>query len=288
MLPDKSTLIEDRYILNMMVKYKLLGERAAGDRHIDTAAPIYESVSEKMRQGYRIFAFSDGKVKLETLGYEFEPVQLYDVPLPAFLDVIGRNWTVAIAATPDVAAQLRANRARLAAAGCLGQRDLRTEGRRAAGHRRRQRRRRTGDRSGRPARSAGRGRAECADRQRPGGWPRRRVEVTANRDEAVVVVNGVARARVSRGAVLVLIDPRGGDRGLPDRRGTESTGAVRHEDLSALPGDRCGRVLGRRECRLEGHHPLVARHIALRVDNYRPLETSTVFYLTRTRPSIPR
>ena len=64
-----------------------------------------------MRQGYRIFAFNDGRVKLETLGYEFEPVQLYDVPLPAFLDVIGRNWTVAIAATPDVAAQLRANRA---------------------------------------------------------------------------------------------------------------------------------------------------------------------------------
>ena len=79
MLPDKSALVEDRYILNMMVKYKLLGEQAAGSRHIDVATPTYESVSDKMRQGYRIFAFSEGRVKLETLGYEFEPVQLYDV-----------------------------------------------------------------------------------------------------------------------------------------------------------------------------------------------------------------
>ncbi len=241
MLPDKSTLIEDRYILNMMVKYKLLGERAAGARHIDTAAPVYESVSEKMRQGYRIYTFDDGKVKLETLGYEFEPVQLYDVPLPAFLDVIGRNWTVAIAATPDVAAQLRGNRDGWAAARRLGQRDLRTEGRRAAGHCRRQRRGRTGARGSRSARSARLGCAERPDRQhRADGRGSRRGDSESERSGRHGERHrpGPRQPRRRAGA------DRSGwrDRGLPGRRRAESTGAVRHEDLPALPGDRGGRV----------------------------------------------
>ena len=41
------------------------------------------------------------------------------------------------------------------------------------------------------------------------------VDATANRDEAVVSVNGAARVRVRRGAALVLIDPRGGIEAYP-------------------------------------------------------------------------
>ena len=66
--------------------------------------------SEKLRQGYQVFAFEEARSTLEKLGYQFEPVRLFDVPLPQYLDVIAERRIVALAATPDVAAQLRENR----------------------------------------------------------------------------------------------------------------------------------------------------------------------------------
>ena len=110
-LPDPSAIVDDRYTINMMLNYKLLGENAAAGRDVQiTAAPTYDSVSDKVRRGYHVFAFAEGRGQMERLGYSFEPVQLFDLTLPDYLDVIGPQWTVALAATPDVAAQLRANR----------------------------------------------------------------------------------------------------------------------------------------------------------------------------------
>jgi len=286
MLPDKSALVDDRYILNMMVKYKLLGEQAAGSRHIETVPPVYESVSDKMRQGFRIFAFSEGRVKLETLGYEFEPVQLDDVPLPAFLDVIGRNWTVALAATPDVAAQLRNNRAGWKRIGVseatLFEQKVGTPlaviGVNGA--------------SGEAIQSIGspEARASVALNAPIGTTGRAAaaaVDVTANRDEAVVSVNGVARARVSRGAVLVLIDPRGGIEAYP----VDGARNLRVPfDMKIFP---LFRVAGAVSCVDVGNtgwqnvSTILARQIAVRIDNYRPYETSVVFYLSADEAAAP-
>ena len=286
MLPDKSALVEDRYILNMMVKYKLLGEQAAGSRQIDVATPTYESVSDKMRQGYRIFAFSEGRVKLGTLGYEFEPVQLYDVSLPAFLDVIGRNWTVAIAATPDVAAQLRANRAGWKGLGVSDSAifeqkvgtPLALVGVNGA--------------SGQAIQSAGfpEARASVALNAPIGTTGRMAaaaVDATANRDEAVVSVNGAARVRVRRGAALVLIDPRGGIEAYP----VEGARNLRVPfDMTIFP---LFRVAGAVSCVDVGNagwkdaSTILARQMALRIDNYRPYETSAVFYLSADEAAAP-
>ena len=286
MLPDKSALVEDRYILNMMVQYKLLGERAAGSRQIETATPLYESVADKMRQGYRIFAFGDGRVKLETLGYEFEPVQLYDVPLPAFLDVIGRNWTVALAATPDVAAQLRNNRAGwkrlgVSESAIFEQKvglPLAVIGVNGA--------------SGEAIQSIGvpEARASVALNAPLGTTGRAAaaaVDVTANRDEAVVSVNGAVRARVTRGAALVLIDPRGGIEAYP----VEGARDLRVPfDMKVFP---LFRVVGSVSCVDVGNagwkdvSTILARRIALRIDNYRPYESSAVFYLSAGAAAAP-
>ena len=157
-------------------------------------------------EGHRINAFSDGKAKLESLGYEFEPVQLYDVPLPAYLDLINRNWTVAIAATPDVAAQLRANRPgwrrlgvsdntifeqKVGAPAIVGVNDAGGQAIEAIGL------------------PEARATVAVNAPDYTSQWAVAAVEAAATREEAVVSVNGVVRARVHRGAVLVLIDPRG-------------------------------------------------------------------------------
>jgi len=240
-----------------------------------------------LRQGYRIFAFNDGRVKLETLGYEFVPVQLYDVPLPAFLDVIGRNWTVAIAATPDVAAQLRANRAGWKRLGVSERAifdqkvgaPLAVVGVNGAG--------------GQAIESVGlpEARASVALNAPIGTTGRiaaASIDVTADRAEAVITVNGVVRARVSRGAALVLIDPRGGIEAYP----ADGERNLRVPfDMKVFP---LFRVTGAVSCVDVGNagwkdiSTVVARQIALRIDNYRPFETSAVLYLSAAEAIAPR
>ena len=56
-----------------------------------------------------MFAFEEARVTIEELGYQFGGAALR-VPLRNTSDVIGDNRVVALAATPDVIAQLRANR----------------------------------------------------------------------------------------------------------------------------------------------------------------------------------
>ena len=169
--PDKSTIVRIATSVNMMVKYKLLGEQAAGSRHIAIATPVYESVSDTAAAGVPDVCVQRRAGEARDARLRVRPVQLYDVPLPAFLDVIGRTgrWrsrprlTSRRSCGPTAAGWKRLGVSRGHA--------LRAEGRRTARRRRRQRRGRGGDRVGRRSRRPGRRwREGCTDRH-DRAWP---------------------------------------------------------------------------------------------------------------------
>ena len=82
MLPSRSAILDDKYSTSMMIEYKLLGEDAAAGRDVVTVPVGSQTPNEKLRQGYQVFAFEEARSTLEKLGYQFEPVRLFDVPLP--------------------------------------------------------------------------------------------------------------------------------------------------------------------------------------------------------------
>jgi hypothetical protein len=287
MLPDKSAIVDDRYAINMMVKYKLLGEGAAGGRDIANIPPAPDSVNERLKRGYRVFAFDDGRGRLERLGYQFEPVQLFDTPLPQYLDLIPDRWTVALAATPDVAAQLRANsrgwaRLGVSTSTLFGQKvgaPLAILG--VAGTR------------GAAMESIGAPRAALSV---PAGGPiggtaivaGASISVTADRDQAVVSIDGIERVRTGRGVAVVLVDPRGGI-------GTYTLDGSRDLrvpfDMRAMP---LFRVTGTVACNDVGNagwqdiSGAAARQMAIRIDNYRPFLSTTTLYLAGESPAAPQ
>ena len=284
MLPDRSTIVMDRYAVNMMVKYKLLGERAAGSRDITDVPAVHDSVNAQLKQGYRVFAFDDGRGRLERLGYQFEPIQLFDTPFPQYLDVIADRWTVAIAATPDVAAQLRANRrgwARLgvSSAAVFDQKvgaPLAILGVKGSG--------------GAAMESIGAPRASVAVAKGAaidgtGVVAAAAVTVSADRDEAAISIDGVERARTARGVALVLVDPRGGI----DAYTLDGTRDLRVPfDMRLMP---LFKITGTVTCADVGNagwldiSATAARQMVVRIDNYRPFQSTTILYLAGESPA---
>ena len=286
-LPVKSAIVLDRYPTNMMLLYKLLGEGAAAGRDIVTLPPDTARVEEFRRRGYEIFAFAQGRAELGKFGYQFDPVQLYDVPLPDYLDVVREKWTVALAATPDAAPLLRSNPGGWRRLGSTGEAASSGEGVPYAliGV----------NAADAPAlESAG---GADVDLSVPAGSPigstgvpaAVSLRVEAARERAVVWVNGVERARTSSGAVLVIVDPAAGVESfvldarrqlkvpfsqgvlplfkLADSGACADVGNTGWQDASALAAG--GRV-------------------ALRIDNYRPFLSRAIFYVAAAGPSAPR
>ena len=90
-----------------------------------------------------------------------------------------------------------------------------------------------------------------------------------------------------RGAALVLIDPRGGIEAYP----VEGARNLRVPfDMNIFP---LFRVAGAVSCVDVGNagwkdvSTILARQMALRIDNYRPYETSAVFYLSADEAAAP-
>jgi hypothetical protein len=110
----------------------------------------------------------------------------------------------------------------------------------------------------------------------------------ADRDQAVVSIGGIERARTSRGVALVIVDPRGeieaytldGSRNL----------RVPFDD-QVLPlfrvttGARCADV-GNAGWQDISH--LAARRMSVRIDNYRTYLSHTILYIAGNSPATPR
>jgi hypothetical protein len=284
MLPNRSAIVTGRYTVDMMVKYKLLGEGAAAGRDIIAIPPEYEAVRDSLAHGYAVFAFDTARTALEKLGYRFEPVQLFDVPLPDYLRYIGDARTAVVAATPDAAAWLRADPRAWSGLGVSGAM-LGNPGAAAplaviAGSR--------GedplvsnalplnDISGTVPAGAG----------KPAPIP---VRAVAGLDSAAVTVEGVERARVGRGAALALVDAAG----RIESFSLDTAAGLRVPfDMRVLP---LFTVSGAVTCRDVGNtgwqdvSALVSGgSIAVRIDNYRPFASHATFWVAGDRPATPR
>jgi hypothetical protein len=285
-LPPKAVIVLDRYPTNMMVLYKLLGEGAAAGRDIVTLPPDPAQVEDFRRRGYQIFAFAQGKSELGKFGYQFEPVQLYDVPLPQYFDVIRDQWTVAVAATADAVATMPPTPGawrRLGGSGDPGASPTKTPygliGVAAA--------------RGRGIESAGRSgfdisvAAGSAIGSTNTAAPAA-LRVEGNAREAVVSVNGVVRGRTDHGAVLAIVDPAGGVESYVMETGR----ALRVPfALGVLP---FFQVADAGECADVGNvgwrevtSVAAEGRVALRIDNYRSFTSRVVFYVAAAQPSEP-
>ena len=278
MLPHKSAIVLDRYPMNMMLYYKLLGEKAHGDRDIILVDQRPDEVAQRRREGYHIYAFAEGQEALGQFGYEFAPVQLLDLPLPEYLARVPDGATVAVAASrravhllqqrPEAWARVGASRDRLFAPvaapyGLIG----------IAG----------ADSRGMEAPVAPDVRLDVADGQliaSTGKDAPQTIQLTASTDDASVSVAGEERARTASGAVLAVVQPGGSfeAHALDPSRGLRVPFDMRIQPLYTLTASSTCVDIGN-----VGWRDLTAiaasGRLSLRVDNYRPFDSSTVLYV---------
>jgi hypothetical protein len=76
-LPPKAAIVNDEYRINMLVLYKLLGERAGAGRDIRLAPLDKDTISQLRQSGFDIFAFQSARKDMEAFGFNFAP---YEIP----------------------------------------------------------------------------------------------------------------------------------------------------------------------------------------------------------------
>jgi hypothetical protein len=73
-LPQKTAFVRDDYHYNMMLLYKLLGEKAAGSRDVRLVESSDRRGVQHLRDdGYEVLAFRSGRDRLSDQGFAFEP-----------------------------------------------------------------------------------------------------------------------------------------------------------------------------------------------------------------------
>lgn len=70
-LPQKAAILSDEYRLNMMVLYKLIGERAAGTRDVRMIPADSANVKGFRDRGYEVFAFEHARDRMREFGALF-------------------------------------------------------------------------------------------------------------------------------------------------------------------------------------------------------------------------
>lgn len=283
-LPDRAAIVQDQYPLNMMVLYKLLGEHAAGDRQIVSIPAERTAVDTYRRAGFRIFVFNDARAALAQFGYEFEAVQLRDVALPEYLEYVPAGTVVAVAATPAVSAQMRSHREpwgvlrvstdelfphkQSGAVAVIGVAQV--AGAVSS----------TGPSSANASVERG-GRIGSTEVRAAAS-----IEVSADRDGAALDIDHARRATASSGAVL----------GLMDSHGSIEAFSLDEASRLRVPIDMRRRPLFTVErapsCLDVGNSGWVdifelaeGGTLTLRIDDYRPFLSRTVFYIAGTAPA---
>jgi hypothetical protein len=79
-LPDRSAIVTESYPVDSMIRYELIAERRGRGRRIELIDSEPAVVRRYLENGYKVFAFAEGRATLEFNGVTFEPLNL---PLPA-------------------------------------------------------------------------------------------------------------------------------------------------------------------------------------------------------------
>jgi hypothetical protein len=96
-LPDRSAIVPGTFANELMFTYKIAGEGAAAGRDIRQSAGDPAVLRALRRDGFRLFAMADARDVVGRVGAVFEPVRLWDQPLPHFLNAMPAGRIVAIA-----------------------------------------------------------------------------------------------------------------------------------------------------------------------------------------------
>ena len=79
MLPARSVVVSDDYLVNSMVQYKLLGEKAAGERDIRGPLPPGSARLQRLYDSdFEVFAFAESARELRLEGFRFAEAALFE------------------------------------------------------------------------------------------------------------------------------------------------------------------------------------------------------------------
>ena len=79
MLPARSAVVADDYLVNSMIRYKLLGEHAGGQRDIrGPVLPRANEVGRLYEAGFEVIAFARSALALRVEGFRFGEVTLFE------------------------------------------------------------------------------------------------------------------------------------------------------------------------------------------------------------------
>jgi hypothetical protein len=78
-LPNKTAIVDEEYVINSMVAYKILAERAGNGPNMLMIAPEEEAVRLYFEGGFTVIAFRRGSARLQELGI---PTEVMDLQLP--------------------------------------------------------------------------------------------------------------------------------------------------------------------------------------------------------------
>jgi len=98
-LPPHSVIVSNDYVLDSMLRYKLLGEKAAGQRDIQGPVPPNpEQLRTLHRAGVAVFAFARPAMQLRLAGFRFAEAPLFE-SVARHLDFAPDGTVIAIASS---------------------------------------------------------------------------------------------------------------------------------------------------------------------------------------------
>jgi Protein O-mannosyl-transferase TMEM260-like len=98
-LPARAVLAHEDFIVDRMVMFKLLGERAGRDRRIESAPEDAIVLRDRLDEGVAVFAFQKSvkALRYDALDFAYDPLPLADGPPDQFLSHLPRGSVVTIA-----------------------------------------------------------------------------------------------------------------------------------------------------------------------------------------------
>jgi hypothetical protein len=97
-LPDRSAIVHEDFLIDRMVMFKLLGDRAAGTRQVDVAPRDATAILERHKAGFKVFGFQKSirRLRYDALNFSFARLPLTDRPLAEFLRDLPDGSVVAV------------------------------------------------------------------------------------------------------------------------------------------------------------------------------------------------
>lgn len=77
-LEERAAIVREAYSVDQLILYKLAGEQAAGTRTIFLIPAEPAALQRYVDDGYAVYAFSAARGALESRGFGFEPIALYE------------------------------------------------------------------------------------------------------------------------------------------------------------------------------------------------------------------